>query len=392
MDQIILSISTAFLFFNFAGYIYILRIMSWLRPAPKIHALPVKKHLEIATLVASYQEKDNIEKKLLNLDSLSYPIKRKVYLLDGGSTDGTVQMAEKIKPLLKNIDLEIHIASKGKIPQINEGLKLIKQADLIAITDCDALIENKNAYELLNSLFLTHTDLGVVGGWTIPSPQTALDSEIAYWDKENRLRYLETLCFSSSIVIAPFYCMRKDILNEFPQDCIADDVFASFHSHLQKKRVVYTPLIDVLEMRQAHSYSSLFWQKLRKGNAYLHEVLRSVSHFATAGKRGRFFLFFKLFQFLVLPWASLLYLAGLALCFHHSHIQSVLISILFIIFSTLIASAMVFSPPGKSRGGFKLSTLKPTLINFSLMNIVLIMNVAMYPFWRQSSSYRKVNT
>ena len=38
------------------------------------------------------------------MDSLLYPLKRKVILVDGGSTDGTVEKAKQLQSLMKNID------------------------------------------------------------------------------------------------------------------------------------------------------------------------------------------------------------------------------------------------------------------------------------------------
>lgn len=52
-------------------------------------------------------------------------------------------------------------------------------------------------------------------------PANAMDIEKAYWE----FRYMETNAMSSSIVTAPCYAFRRELLTAFPDDTVSDDVY-----------------------------------------------------------------------------------------------------------------------------------------------------------------------
>ena len=80
-------------------------------------------------------------------------------------------------------------------------------------------------------LFEAEKKVAVVGAHVIP--QNALPLEAKYWSDQNQIRILESRVHSSSILIAPSYAYRRDILDSLPDDCIADDMYISFYANIK---------------------------------------------------------------------------------------------------------------------------------------------------------------
>jgi cellulose synthase/poly-beta-1,6-N-acetylglucosamine synthase-like glycosyltransferase len=388
----VLWVTLLLLLCNFSGYVVILYLLSRWKPAP---LPPARGNLQtspvdplVYVLVPVWNERSYLREKLVNLMGLQYERSRlKILICDSGSTDGS---KEEIADLLGNTVQFLDCPERGKISQLNYGLSFVPEHALVAVSDADSLLERPDS--LLRAVdYFSDAEMGAVGAWTIPGPGSALGSEKAYWDKQNRMRYLETKACTSSIVTAQFYLCRKTQLPSFPADCVADDVYVALAAHSRNLRVVYAHEIEAVERRQPSSLRELFFHKLRKANAYTVELLRPLHRLPHLGKRRKFIYLFKVFQFFYLPWAACFFLASCALRLSHGEWRTVLAAIAILFFTTLLASLLMEPPPGKERGGFIPSAIFQTIVVFSLVNLVLLANSLAFPFWAQDSRYARVS-
>ncbi|MGZ3695865.1 MAG: glycosyltransferase [Bdellovibrionota bacterium] len=388
----VLWICLLLLLLNFSGYVVILYFLSRfvpivsLRGRAKLEADAADP--EIFVLVPVWNERAYLREKIENLLSMNYQTgKLKILICDGGSTDGS---KDAVQDLLNGDIRFLDCPERGKIGQLNHGLKLVPEGALVAVSDADSFLLRPES--LLRAVdYFRDSQIGVVGGWTIPGPDSALGAEKAYWDKQNRLRYLETKACTASIVTAQFYLCRKSQLSAFPEDCVADDVYVALSAHARNLRVVYAHEIEVIERRQPQSSKELFSHKFRKANAYTVELLRPLHRLPQLGKRRKFIYLFKIFQFFYLPWVACFFLSACAIRLCHGQWIPVVAAFLTLFVTTLLASLLMNPPPGKERGGLIPSAIFQTIVVFSMVNLVLLANSLAFPFWVQDSRYSRVS-
>jgi len=384
--------SFSFLVINFYGYVATLFALSKLLPLPypkrREEFTSSKADPDFYVLVPCHNEAKFLAKKIENLLAQSYlPEKLRVIICDGGSTDGTRASVEN---LLGPRVTFLACAERGKIAQLNEGLRLVPPGALVAVSDADALLIRLESLHLAVD-YLRAPGIGVVGAWGIPDPATAFEPEQAFWDKQNRLRYLESKACTSSIVTAQFYAFRRELIQAFPDDCVADDVYIAFLAHGSNQRVIYAYDIEAIELRQPRSHAELYHHKFRKANAYTTELLRQLYRLPVFSKRTKFLFLFKVYQFFYLPWIMVLFVICSVLYASQQRWGTLLAAYGILFCGTLLASMLVTPPPRKRRGGIGIKSALQTIYVFSLVNFVLLANSISFPFWVQNSRYHKVN-
>jgi hypothetical protein len=111
---------------------------------------------------------------------------------------------------------------------------------------------------------------------------------------------------------------------------------------------------------------------------------------AAMGRRLKLVYYFKIFQFLYLPWALL----GFALLAAHLAVQgqwAYVAGVHAALFGALLlASLSMVPPPGRGRGGLRFRPIVASAILFTIMTVVLCLNTLLFPFWRQGSQYERL--
>lgn len=381
---------------NFAGYVYLLAYIRRVRPLGVPEGLGKNSSdvdlPQVVVLVPTHNEARCIERKLENLRSLDYPPARLLVLVaDGESTDETASLVEAVARRHPEARVRlIRVREANKIAQLNAALALCPADSIVVVTDADAQLETRDAL-LRTVTILSDATVGLVGGWCMPpGGGPVFGAEAAYWDKQNRLRYMETVCFSSSIVVAPFYAFRAGFLTSFLPDCVADDVYVSLRAHDAGLRVLYTPAIRVTEERQPGSVVGLVHHKYRKIHAYTTELLRIAHRLPHMRRRHRVIVLFKLLQMFILPMAvvffgvSTLHLLAMGQWVFLAITQGVLLLL------GLGASLSMAPPPGLTRGGLRPASVLPSAFVFVMITILLVVNVFVFPFYRQEAHYTRV--
>lgn len=387
--------------FHLAGYILVLALIKRLVPPMPIQTPDqgkdeVVKNSSVTVIVPVYNEEKMILQKIQNLQLQQWGLLDiRVLVVDGGSKDATVSLLKSyiLGPQKPSFPVEVlESPLSGKINQLNLALSKISPDHYVVVTDADTMIETTDGVVRAIKYLKLNTNVSLVGAWTKPPAHShLLNAEHAYWDKQNRLRFLETNVFTSSIVVAPFYAFKRNCIDYFPTDCVADDVHIAMVAHQSQNRVIYAHDIVVIELRQPGSFTELFRHKLRKAHAYTTELLRVLYRLPYMGKRAKFLYGFKLYQFFYLPWALIAWgISILNLIFFQNDLTTVILSCLALAGITIFSSLLLKPAPSHSRGGFHLFSILISVYVLAAMNIILIANFMIFPFWRQNSNYRKV--
>lgn len=207
----------------------------------------------ISVIMPVYNEKALIAAKLVNLSELDY-IPFEVICVDGGSTDGTWEIIEKFMEGTKVKRFSEH----NKISQLNFGLS-IARGEIIVCTDVDGRIK-KDALLRFSKAF-QDPRIGVVGAWVYPFPFYWLES--LYWFITNIIRNL-----TGHSVVGTCYAFRRKILEQFPEDVIADDIYISQVARKKGLKTIYSKAIEVVEFRVPRNFKEFIQYRLRRWRAY----------------------------------------------------------------------------------------------------------------------------
>jgi cellulose synthase/poly-beta-1,6-N-acetylglucosamine synthase-like glycosyltransferase len=225
----------------------------------------------VLILVAVYDEAPLIERKLENLAALTYP-RRRIVIVDGGSTDGTVARVRHWIATHPQFAL-LETQQRNKTAQLNEALASYRDEAWVLVTDADALLE-LDTLERLFDVVASDASVSVVGTRVRPAAAHALES--LHWRATDWLRAREYDRGSAGIVTAPCYLARREHVS-LPPDAIADDVHVASSAMLSGGRVGHSEA-TVIELRSPRSLPRLLRHKFRKGDAYLREIMRFLPH------------------------------------------------------------------------------------------------------------------
>jgi cellulose synthase/poly-beta-1,6-N-acetylglucosamine synthase-like glycosyltransferase len=341
---------------------------------------------KVSLLIPCYNEESLVHEKVENIKSLDYPKELlDIYFLDGSSTDKTVELILEKTRDMDNVKV-IKTGCRGKIAQINYILPKL-DSDIIVNTDMDTLLNEDVLLKLVRTL---ENDKEVVVAGAHVIPRTNFNLELQYWHDQNLMRFLESKVHSSSIVIAPCYAFRKDLLDEFPDDCIADDIYISFLANAKRKKSKYVEDAVAFETRTPSTIEELLRHKFRKGNAYIVELLRFLYKLPVIQPMWKIIYITKFIQVILIPWIIPFFLLSSVsqIIGSDGNWRLPFIAFLFLALSLVITRSLF------SRGIKEIEnkTEKRSLISlFVITNIILLLNGLTFPFYTQTSNYNKIN-
>lgn len=339
----------------------------------------------VTLVIPCFNEASLIQAKIENVKFLDYPRDCfHVIFVDGGSTDSTVQVIEtgiKDSPWMNLLVSP----RKGKIRQLNFALSH-SRGEIIINSDADGILERDAVINIVRE-FMNDNQVGVAGAFVFP--KNTIPIERQFWMMQNKSRLLETEVLSSSIVIAVCYAFRRSVIGEFPDDVIADDIFLPFFANMNGYKTVYSRDAVACEIRCPENIWELLRHKFRKCNAYIIELLRFLHKSAYMSLRWKMIYYTKVLQLLFLPWFLVLFFMMTTSFIVLKNYEPIYYLYGAGGISLVIASAMMRSvrvPDGTPKPGGPIVTG----ITFFISNVVQIAAAVAFPFYRQSSSYEKV--
>ena len=377
------GLSLAVVAWSCFGYYVHLRLVALLRPR-EANSLDCPDLPMVSVIVPCFNERDQIVEKYHNLREQDYPKDRlEIVFADGGSEDDTVDLLERETADDPTVQI-VHCPKPGKINQLNHVLPHLR-GEIVVNTDVDGRMEPQALSELVRE-FYRDPRVDVVGAFTYPAD--ALDIEQCYWLGQNRGRLLESDYHASSIVIAVCYAFRRSLLERFPDDVVADDIYVAYEANARRRRSIYSRRAIVRETRGPRTLSEFFPHKFRKSNAFLRETLRFLYRLPEMPRGWRLIYLTKLLQLCFLPLACLLLLlvAGSLLTLGRYDVVIMGFAFLLALFGiTVGVFHSVEVPAGPD--SFDLATFFRT---FVYSNLILLLTGVSYPFYRQTSRYRRL--
>lgn len=376
---------------SYCGYLILLLIFSALNPPEQEQESQPSTLPKIAVIIPFYNEEEYVEKKINNLKRLKYEKdKLRIYFVDGLSTDNTKEMIINLVDDMPNWHI-IESEYKGKIHQVNHALSVLdKDVEIVVNTDMDTMTESDVLIRFANK-FTSDSRIAVVGANI--APHDPIPIERNYWQDQNLLRIIESKVYTSSIVVAPCYAYRSFLIDSFPIDCIADDIYVAFKANTEGYITNYIEAITGSELRTPNTFSEFFSHKFRKGNAFLIELFRFFYQLPYMSGWWKVIYLTKFVQLAVIPWVLpyfLLSTISLALSgrglFQMAFFGFLFLSVSFITTSFLMKKCRSeYLNITKSK---KRYIIKPFLIS----NLILILVGLSYPFYIQTSNYQKTGS
>lgn len=351
--------------FAIAALLPVATWLAWLaRAVPRCVRRSAGTQPPVLVVVPLFDEAPLIDRKLANLAALDYPAAAlRILLVDGGSSDGTVQRAERW--IAGRATFELLLTShRNKTAQLNEALRFEPFGEWILVTDADASLP-ADALTKLMALSTSDDRIGLAG--VRVRPESAHELESLHWRATDWLREREFERGSAGIVAAPCYLARRELLAALPADTVADDVHVSCRAMLAGLRVGHADC-TVLELRSPRTLGALTRHKFRKADAYLREVVRFTPRAFAIHQPLRAIFLWRAVLLTVVPLLAVAasIAAALALPF----------TALAIAFSLLLIRPIR-------------NSLQPFLLA-ALLGAVSAAALVAYPFSRQGASFPKI--
>jgi len=203
----------------------------------------------VSILVPAYNEQDVVKKTLQSIFDLDYPHEKlDVIIIDDGSTDGTLEVANKFisKNNSKGFMKVISHKNMGKAASLNKALELVR-GEFFACLDADSFVEKKSLKDML-SLYYQENDPNLV----IITPAMKVDSPKTFLQRIQWMEYLVMILLSriSSfldclyVAPGPFSLYRTGVIKElggFDLETVAEDQEIAYRVQKQNYRIKHCP-------------------------------------------------------------------------------------------------------------------------------------------------------
>jgi len=194
----------------------------------------------VSIIVAAYNERSVIAKKLANLMALDYPEERlEIIVASDGSDDGTVEI---VREFVNDRVLLLALPRRGKIHALKDAVAQA-QSEILIFSDANTFID-PNAICMLVRNF-ADAQVGGVCGNQMYRKNTGDDSsgqgENLYWTYDKWLKAKQT--HTGSIVSADgaIYAIRHELFRVPESAAVTDDFAISTAVIEQGRRLVFEP-------------------------------------------------------------------------------------------------------------------------------------------------------
>ncbi|MGG1397321.1 glycosyltransferase [Bacillus salipaludis] len=201
----------------------------------------------ITILIAAHNEEEKIFQTLDYIDKQDYQGKIKVFVINNGSTDQTVQETLKAKKQL-NMDIELLNEEKpGKFHALNKALALVTTPYVITI-DADTLLHPSSIRYLVARMKSSPSDVCAVAGSVLAkNSRENLWTKIQEWDyflgiasiKRLQGLYQGTLVAQGAYSLYKTECIKE--VGGWP-DAIGEDIVLTWRLLNKKWKVYFEPL------------------------------------------------------------------------------------------------------------------------------------------------------
>lgn len=202
----------------------------------------------VSVLIAAYQEEAVIAETIRSLSAVAYPGPMEVLVLDDGSTDGTVRVAEEGASLFhgSNASLRVvhHDRNRGKAAVLNSGLRQARH-ELVVTIDADTRLQPGSLTAIVERLLSDTPDtVAVAGAVLVANPDDSLLSGAQQWDYFHGIaavKRMQSMYNGTLVAQGAFSVYRRSVVLEaggWP-DTVGEDIVLSWALLKQGYRIGY---------------------------------------------------------------------------------------------------------------------------------------------------------
>ena len=232
---------TFWISFLFVAYVY-LGYPALLAVLRRCVRRPVKKQCcepAVTIIIAAYNERQTIERKLRNCLELDYP-KRKLQIIASldGPTDGTEFVVWKYAA--RGVELVHSKQHRGKAAALNQAVRRAT-GEIIVFADVRQTFDPYAIRELVANF--ADESVGAVSGelLLLDEGSEATTDVGLYWRYEKAIRAAESDIHSVPGATGAIYAIRRDLYEQLPEDTLLDDAAIPLRIVLKGKRAVLDP-------------------------------------------------------------------------------------------------------------------------------------------------------
>ncbi|MDW7646086.1 MAG: glycosyltransferase family 2 protein [Desulfuromonadales bacterium] len=334
----------------------------------------------VSILIAAYNEEKDILRKIINTLSLDYPEEKMEILIGSdGSTDDTVQVAQRISS--SRVQIYPFPINRGKT-SVQNDLVANAKGDILVFTDAASFL-NVGAIRNIVRNF-ADPQVGCVAGrmrFVNTDDNLTTRSQGLYWRYEGAIRALESRMGSLIGVDGPLYAVRRQLYVPLASQAISD-LLTPLLVLEQGKKVVLEPdaIVDEDPTRQSgHEFKTRRRITLRglTGLAMYRKLLNPLRNPSLALQ----IFFHKVLRWFVGPLVIMHLLACLALSGQITYRAALVVYVAFFIAA---AAGWLF----ESRGGKNRLLTVPYY--FSLVNLAATMGIIDFFRKKQATSWKPV--
>lgn len=226
---------------------------------------------EVTLFVAAYNEKDYLDAKVSNSQSLNYPQNKVTQLwVTDGSDDGTPEL------LKKHSDVRVlhEPARNGKIAAMNRGMKHVT-TPIVIFSDGNTNLGKESIKEIVR--LFRDPKVGCVSGekriYSKDADSAAGAGEGMYWKYESQLKKWDAELYSVVGAAGELFAIRTELWQEVEKDTLLDDFMISLRVAMKGNTIQYNPEAYAIENASANVKEELK-RKIRISAGGIQSVVR----------------------------------------------------------------------------------------------------------------------
>jgi cellulose synthase/poly-beta-1,6-N-acetylglucosamine synthase-like glycosyltransferase len=372
------------IFYTYIGYTLILLCIYLLKKKESEPMLNDSELPYVCLVVAAYNEKSIINKKVENSNKLNYPVEKLhfIWVIDG-SNDGS----EKELSKFPNIEIIYKPNREGKMAAINRAMEVVK-APITVFCDANTMLHPDSIKWIATSL--ENKKVGCVAGEksivSLKKDSAAGSGEGIYWNYESLIKRLESATGSTLGAAGELFAIRTELFEPQEANTVVDDFVVSLKIALQGYKIRYQPKAIATELASI----SIREEKKRKIRiaAGSFQVLFSMPELLNIFKHGMLsfkYISHKVLRWLVVPISIplLLFLNILLLIQQPENTMFQFLIILQAFFYFLVIMGMLLQ---KSRLSFKIFFIPFYIV---VMNYTIILGFIRFLKKNQNPAWEK---